>query len=533
MSALKAEVSIDHTDRSSHKSAARPPLPMARRYMFSPSPPPLRAYPIPPVPPLPNTPDRQRRPRAATDFAGVFLPMNGPHPLEGVLELDPARVQAVNLQQNVEPPPPREQQRRPNNMGLGGALLALNRRNEWENPYPRTGDPPQEGLDFLGLAAGLNHGLNAIRRFFNVRPDANREELEPGMREALELLGEEERNRNIQQHRPNGQQPDRLIPYTQRQVPEKELTDYKPYFTHPDKVESGFSNDFALQESNAIYSDGGSSSSTNEGSLTELACAGCSDALVMNVTGPEDIVRKTKLWALRCGHILDGKCIEQIMKPPPPAPPPVEENGAAPSLILQKLNETNANALADFASSTDKGKRKADALDGAEQFPVTTDRKGKGRAYPVIPLTSTAPVWATMGGTPSAWTPAPDPSSDSIRSRLRPRNASVGYADNDATDVPRFNEGQPQQEITLPPPPPGDEGPVTRSRRGRGRNPRGRAPAKSRRPKKGKAKPKAPVIEAEHVWHCPVASCQREHKSHLIEGQWKMAENEGAIPMYC
>lgn len=497
-----------------------------RRVLFSPSPPPPRDYAIPPVPPIPDVPNRHSRPRAAlNDFAGVSLPMDRPHPLEAALVVDPARAQTANQQQNVAAPV-REPPRQSNNMRLGGALLALNRRNEWGLAYPRLPDHSQDGF---GYFPGITAGFNAIRRFLGVERlgQEAQNQLDPNLQEALQLM-EEERN-DMQQFRLNGQPPDRLLPanerYAQRQALDKEQADYSSIFTHPFKPESGFSNDFAVQDSIAFPSDAGSSSSaSNEGNTTVLACAKCSDPLVTNVVGPEDAIRKAKLWALRCGHILDGKCIEQIMKP---APPPVSQDQPSPSsLVLRKLEEDNAMDFGgDHAPSSNKGKQKANPVDGMEVPSVPTDRKGKGRAYPSIPLSTAGPSWTRMGVAVPSSTPEHAP--DTIRSRLRPRHSASAYTDDHAAVASQSNESG-SQAAALPP---HYESPTTR-RRARGKNPRARPSTRGKGTRKGKGKPKPPVIEAEHIWYCPVPTCRHQHKSHLIDGQWKMAEDEGAIAMY-
>ncbi|KAF9532661.1 hypothetical protein CPB83DRAFT_847148 [Crepidotus variabilis] len=120
---------------------------------------------------------------------------------------------------------------------------------------------------------------------------------------------------------------------------------YQKSYTHPDTPEAGFTFDFALPSpeddgshakffpptsANApiiIDDDDGNSgpsvtsrqdlstSSGESSSLTTLlVCARCLDPLPLNETlGPEDEGRR--VWALRCGHMIDQKCLNEIGKP--------------------------------------------------------------------------------------------------------------------------------------------------------------------------------------------------------------------------
>jgi hypothetical protein len=43
---------------------------------------------------------------------------------------------------------------------------------------------------------------------------------------------------------------------------------------------------------------------------------------------------------------------------------------------------------------------------------------------------------------------------------------------------------------------------------------------------------KAPLVEADYQWKCPVAGCAKVHTSLLIVGKWIMDEKTGAIGVY-
>ncbi|CAK5269927.1 unnamed protein product, partial [Mycena citricolor] len=106
-------------------------------------------------------------------------------------------------------------------------------------------------------------------------------------------------------------------------VPRAEEVKYKTEWTHPARLEDGFVGDFAPVETIDIVDEG----EANETS-TALACARCSDPLLLgsndNSLTPDE-VRRRRVWGLRCGHVIDGKCLEELYKPleeeEAPAPP--------------------------------------------------------------------------------------------------------------------------------------------------------------------------------------------------------------------
>ncbi|KIY65984.1 hypothetical protein CYLTODRAFT_491874 [Cylindrobasidium torrendii FP15055 ss-10] len=121
---------------------------------------------------------------------------------------------------------------------------------------------------------------------------------------------------------------------------------YKPEFTHPNPPAPGFTFDFAptpasisisaqnpivLNESGAanepivIYDDeetpvastsagAGPSNVPSEPSVS-LVCAHCNDKLLMGINGDAETERRYRVWALRCGHMLDGKCMDALSFP--------------------------------------------------------------------------------------------------------------------------------------------------------------------------------------------------------------------------
>lgn len=91
----------------------------------------------------------------------------------------------------------------------------------------------------------------------------------------------------------------------------KNAPEYKRTFTHPPKVAPGFTHDFAPSTDVEDLSAAGASSRSFTSAVdTVLVCAKCLEPLVMGHV-PDD----KRLWGLRCGHVLDGKCVRELMRP--------------------------------------------------------------------------------------------------------------------------------------------------------------------------------------------------------------------------
>ncbi|KAF8552046.1 hypothetical protein OG21DRAFT_204306 [Imleria badia] len=399
---------------------ARPQPPLVRRQrIFSPPPPPQIGG-IPPVPRIPHRflPFHHRPP------TGLIIPNEDPLPFEA----------------DLRPPPPAEQPlplaAAPSHhvpaMGFGGALLAgvrriigphnpsqrLERRNSWgvSGSFVMRWDP----FDFVGgeeddLFGGLDE-----RGFLGEEDDP----FAPGR-----VRGQIERA------------------FKQRDRGTKAEPDYKPDYTHPDQPSPGFTHDFSLspsspssvgEEDDSFPSRSASGSGTRLCEVT-LVCADCHDPLVVGASDVGEDRAKRKLWGLRCGHLIDGKCAEKLMEPARPTP------------------DTAGSSSRRMATEPDQ--------------------------YPSSLSQDTAVV---------------EPNASSMRWRLRPRRGMVPHAV-----------------------------PATPSSGRRG------APAVNHRSnRKGKGKMKAPAVEAEHEWSCPVSGCGRVHLSLLMDGRWRMDEKRGAVAVF-
>jgi len=308
---------------------------------------------------------------------------------------------------------------------------------------------------------------------------------------------------------------------------------YKPSYTHSDKPVPGFTFDFAPSE---VPSTSATSSSiivlNDDGEITEgpsrtsanssvveasatLVCARCNDPLSLTAESAaqdEEIARK-RIWGLRCGHMLDGKCVQELMSPPAPPPPPPADVQEAVNDLKGKgkaLDVSHADIAMEIGESdlpgSGTGKRRGAGKESA------TSRKGKRKAAEMLHPEPDPPL-ADALGPGSADAP---PEDNSIRSRLRPRHPR---------QVLHAVAHEPVAERVPPPLSPARLVGALPRRRGRGSSSTTRVRGKG----KGKAKP---TIEAVHQWACPVAGCGHVHASIRVDGEWKMHPQEGAISLF-
>ena len=127
-----------------------------------------------------------------------------------------------------------------------------------------------------------------------------------------------------------------------QQQPREE--EYKPEYTHPIPPEPSYTFDFAVPSSPLSGSrsffppsskdapiivgddepEAGPSASSKQSALSDtpkinalLICARCLEPLVLNAgLSPEDS-KDRRVWGLRCGHLIDGKCLAEIGQPQP------------------------------------------------------------------------------------------------------------------------------------------------------------------------------------------------------------------------
>ena len=416
-------------------------------------------------------------------------------------------------------------------MGFGGAILALNRQSALEEANRRERDARSNafnlpsftemfrrmtsGLADVGApegAAGVPSGRTRWQRLWPWAfddPDA-----EIGRSLSLSPVGEEDILFDL---------PLPPLGGLHRSMLEKPIH-WKPEYTHPDKAGPGFTYDFApsegdqsstsgsaspiivLDEDEAGPSHAGSSSASATAVETTLVCARCLDPLVLSAPhgASEDERKKCRVWALRCGHMLDGKCIAELYAPPPPPAPVVKEE---PVEDVKGKGKGKGRADPDLGTDAPLAEPPVDArLD--KSATSVADRKGKRKA--VEPLEPESPPKRARLVSPAA-------EGNPIRSRLRShaRLAAAGDA-----VCPEMSTA-----ATYPSP----------TRRNQRSAPSGSSAGSGRGKGKGKGKARAlkkPAIEAEHEWKCPVAGCGRVHYGVRVQGDWKNDEGRGAIALF-
>ena len=329
-----------------------------------------RPSPIPPVPPLPPR-FRRHRPtfrhpppphQIPTLPSGVVLANPQPFAFEERL-LGRSRHHTPTNEGVPEPPAPSHHIPV---MGFGGALIATNNEHQASHhpqrhsqrnsravrlfsnsifgPYSGFSEDSQDHL----FDDGADAGIPALPDFF------------PPLFAAYNRLGRFSES----------------TPSTPKNAPE-----YKRTFTHPPKVAPGFTHDLASSGDTEDLTAAGTSSGPSSSAVdTVLVCAKCLDPLVMG-----NVSDDKRLWGLRCGHILDGKCVRELMRPtdakegdgaePPtesagkgkekaagepeqqdPAPP---ENGG--SLFGSTLRRLRSGRVVLASTSRSKGKQKQKA----------------------------------------------------------------------------------------------------------------------------------------------------------------------------
>ncbi|KAI0661684.1 hypothetical protein C8Q70DRAFT_671507 [Cubamyces menziesii] len=574
---------------------------------FSPPPPPAQRGHTPGVPPLPPHLSAQashhRRSRAHV-IPPPIRPLANPLPFEA--GLPPAR---PRLPPRNEPPAPAAAPRSHHQpaMGLGGALIALNRQNALQEANRANRERERERAS---RGFNLPSFTDILRRMTGFAGDEGNVGNEPARPEAngagwrsrfwpwswgLPSLEAEHNAPFFDRDDVWLDVPDRLDglrfggggfdPGRFGPVPEK-VPPWKPEYTHPYKLGPGFTHDFAppeettpgsspivLDEDAAGPSNAGSSSSSATAIETTLVCARCLEPLVLapaDGSSSEDM-KMRRVWALRCGHMLDGKCVAELMVPP--------EALAAPVAVEPAEEQLVANGKGKGKALPDADEPVASETPMAQDAEPEPDRKGKRRMVDPPEGESPAKRPALSSSTPPAPTANPssssavEPQPNSIRSRLRShaRNvADVSPSEPGApgtsahvTPAPASSSAPALQaaiaDADAPPPPPPRRSrrhpgmlvpsapahPSLHARHEHRREQHGRERERDRghghghghgRSRgKGKARAKVerpPVIEAEHEWRCPVAGCGCVHYSVRVEGVWKTDEGRGPIALF-
>ncbi|KAL4248683.1 hypothetical protein ABKN59_006345 [Abortiporus biennis] len=469
---------IEVLDSDDEQSITRRSMGHSRRLI---SPPPMAVAPQtpPPVPPLPRTHrhhhHHHRHPHLAQPPA--IVPNAQPFDFETQLHGNRRAPAPVIL-------PPRAAPRSHHQpvMGLGGAIVSLNRQTAAQEEARRR-DLMRNRL------FGINFGaLSEFYRNLIGSPEHQHTALD-------ELFEDDHYGPGL------GWDPAVDRPYWRYKNSRSSDVTWKPQYTHPDKLRPGYTSSFSTSqaESSADATSGASTPQTvividddeemagpssshtlkeiQVETNTTMVCAQCLDPLRMVEDGGEDERRNRRIYALRCGHMLDGKCVQSLMRP---------KQAVMEEVISLGIEGDEVNTSEQIVG---KGKGKA------VEKPMT-GRRGKGRAPGVAAsetVSSLAQATAEV---------------DSIRSRLRSRRSQAQAGDAHTPAYPNAASNRP----ILPLP----------------------------RRAKGKGKQHKPHVSEEYAWKCPVSGCGREHKSIVLsdadrdgpDGGWVMDVDEGAIVLF-
>lgn len=359
-------------------------------------------------------------------------------------------------------------------MGLGGALIAHNRsRHHHQHPY-RQQLPYEGGSSFLGRVGsgvrrmlggpalapgdGPRNGINflAMGGNFGFLDDDD-----PDRLLALQLLAEGD-GEGLGGVDPAFSPARAFIrsEVIRRRINAREESPYRKEYTHPHPPETGFTFDFApkapvevieisspserkkrvpspdpiiIDEDDLFFGDAGygsspkisapSSPSTSPSkaqaqpgtpkspaNATFLVCARCLEPLILGNSLTSEEQKERRVWGLRCGHLIDGKCLKEIGQPLYTDQPPVEPTTTG----------------------------------------VVPDRKGKGKAKAVDMDDE------DVFHPPGAYQPDQDlepEHNNSIRSRLRPRLIQTHSSlSSPPTTVLEKRNTRGKRALQLPPP---------------------------------------------------------------------------------
>ena len=318
--------------------------------------PPPRNVPVTMIPPVPPVPPR---------FAGqtsfpmrfqpppfpsppVIRPTNRPFSFENILDAPiagPSSHRHHHRRNDAPAPQAAPPSHHVPSMGLGGAIISSHRLGN-------TAPDPQVTAGFANRAVtrrlqmpSFTSRLVDLARFsgYSIRQAPSSNVLLGDHTAMDDLFGDDDGGEGL------------FGPWREynRRQSTQEKEQYLPSYTHPSHPEPGFTFDFALPTlptlnahhrthlfpptsiNNPIVlddddddNDNGSStavagpSSTSSSSSTSdtgqvtatLVCAHCSDLLILNAAlRPNESDRR--VWGLRCGHIIDEKCLNQLGQP--------------------------------------------------------------------------------------------------------------------------------------------------------------------------------------------------------------------------
>ncbi|KAH6909224.1 hypothetical protein BKA70DRAFT_1277831 [Coprinopsis sp. MPI-PUGE-AT-0042] len=448
------------------------------RAMFSPPPPPI----LPPFPPpVPQVPARYANQTGyPPSRSHSFRPHRVMPPVVRPADRDllPLRRRSSSPPMagpsNAAPGPSRPIRAAPRShhvpsLGLGGALIAHNRA--------RT------------AAERQGRAINALRRIY---PGHGAMHLDFAFEDALEEFALDNDWRDLLPL------PDYHGFGNLGRDPLREPQQYLPAYTHPNPAEPGFTYDFQPTSASdttlpntstpmpIIINDDGeevveaetkskSQEENSDKSSTVLVCARCQDPFVLNAgLSPTNAIQR-RIWGLRCGHLIDGKCMNEIGQP-----------AVAVAAIVDRKGKGKAKAEVPSASAVPYGEEPSSHHHQDQHLQDETNIPREGEASIASSEVSTA--------------------GNSIRSRLRSQNhaATPSTAAPPPADPVGAVEASPPS--TLP-----AYGAIPLQTIGSKKRKRGGP---------GKGSTRKPKVEEEFQWNCPVPSCGQVHVSVKMSGAW-------------
>lgn len=389
---------------SSVSAYQKPEITATRRRILSPPPRHQQRTSIPPVPPIPrrwsmyqSLPMRPHPPTfTPPPLQGVVRPIDRPFDFEaGLGHPRPTPGPSNNLRRRF-PQPQLPSAAPPSHhvptMGLGGALISTNRARIAQQREERRLRLEQRAAGHMGYmqqarsaasnamrrmygAAGNGINIFALRNVFGPFEDNNDIDDEHDEELALQMLIADAEavnpfstrffspNHIFRQHGPSRHRED----------------EYKPAYTHPLPPDPGFTHDFApvapptsspkptiiplpSPRSNPIVIDVDSDDTSAAGPSsspildatppspqnltvnTLLVCARCLDPLILSEgatkAGPDEEHRR-RVWGLRCGHLIDGKCLEELSRPPDTATADIRGKGKGKAKTVVPSEDDN------------------------------------------------------------------------------------------------------------------------------------------------------------------------------------------------
>ncbi|KAJ8520739.1 hypothetical protein ONZ45_g2484 [Pleurotus djamor] len=289
--------------------------PRGSRLRSLPPPPPF--VDIPPVPPIPRQFAGQSsmlHRRQLPLPRGVIRPNTQPFAFEEQMGVGPS-IRRGNSNAPPGPPPaaplpPAPPSHHVPSMGFGGAILQINHEAASQDRRRRGSRPTTRARHIHHLFMPIMEDLNDNFLF------------EPRNYPDVDVFM-------------------RLMHFGQNPEARNKEPEYLPTYTHPAKPEPGFVCDFApdnavsdkattsypatSSENPIVITDDEPSTSSSvvdeppaSTMQTLLVCACCSKPLLLNSQtsnkGLEE-EHKRRIWALRCGHLIDGECLDKISMP--------------------------------------------------------------------------------------------------------------------------------------------------------------------------------------------------------------------------